>query len=104
MPGNIISAECVCGYETVLMPGSPEASPKTLVMVYLTDRRELDIEDSKIARRKQLQILEDPFVNFDEEDFDEWLESIKPMRECGPYLCPSCREQTLKLISSGNWD
>lgn len=94
MPGNIIYAECPCGYSEELSPGASiddfTGEHKLFVMAYNSPKRELITIDCTEAESSELVIIEDPFA--------QWGFSDEQ------YLCPACKNTSLTLQRCGLWD
>ncbi|SRR6266700_400968 len=100
VPGNILIAQCDCGFERELSPG---ATVEVLqVIAYTADGRDLITIESEQAKREALTVIKDP--RLEEEWLGEtWLgpPSYGPW---GPYRCPSCGQLRLRLRFGGWWD
>lgn len=94
MPGNIIYAECPCGYLVTLWPGASMGffdEDRTLnVIAYDDTSKALITIDVKLAQQRNLEIVEDPFV------IDGFSESL--------YRCPVCGNKTITFGRGGVWD
>lgn len=114
MPGKIISANCPCGYETVLHPGSSEMTHKLYGMAYSEQDYEVGTYKEKTIRKKQLIRISDPFLD----DIDE-TETVAQMTQRKFYQslfdwarqkdletikCPRCKKIRLQLTEVGSWD
>jgi hypothetical protein len=96
MPGHILRAQCRCGFERELAPGGNERSLAADVIAYNADESDLVTEDETAVKLMGLRTIRDPFLSNHEP-----AHSLGPQ---GPYLCPGCKETSLMLHFSGNWD
>jgi hypothetical protein len=92
VPGHILVARCDCGFERELSPGA--TIEQVQVIAYTADGRDLITIESEQAKNESLTVIEDPCLKEESPSFGPW----------GPYRCPSCGQQTLRMEFSGNWD
>lgn len=98
MPGNILHAECACGFSQLLMPGADISGLQ--VMAYTADMSDIETVDLAIAERAGRKIIEDPVLAFNAAN----IGASSYDRTFGPYLCPQCREVGLVIRRDGSWD
>jgi hypothetical protein len=119
MPGNIIIANCDCGYETLLYPGYNDFIHQRAVIAYSKDKTDIDTFDEKTIENNNLEIVKDPFLYSDDDnDFideldadnisEDQMERLKAIilnkDEKKGIWCPKCNNYTLRLNIRGNWD
>jgi hypothetical protein len=100
MPGHLIDAFCDCGFECELSPGS--TIEQLYEIAYTADGRDLITIESEKAKNESLTVIEDPRLE------EEWLDGTwrgPPSNgPWGPYRCPSCGQQILRMEFRGYWD
>jgi hypothetical protein len=97
MPGYILHAKCVCGFERELWPGATISELR--VMAYTADGLDLVTVESQEAASDKLTVIEDPCIKASEEN--PLNRSWGPW---GPYRCPACRKKSLQIWQCGYWD
>ena len=93
MPGNIVCAECACGYSETLEPGAIMASVgeyKSFVIAYDDKSSTLITIDVALAEERNLDTVSDPFITVGSSD--------------SYYRCPACGNNKLRLHQCGKWD
>jgi hypothetical protein len=110
MPGNILHAECCCGFQRKLSPGSAIAGNRCVgySIAYNADESDLLTEDDAIIKSWGLRTVRDPFI-FEcrpEDSLEKFMYENFEKKEVvqGPYLCPRCKAVRLTLRFGGNWD
>jgi hypothetical protein len=91
VPGHILVTQCDCGFECGLSPGA--TVEQLYVIAYTADGRDLITIESEQAKNESLTVIDDPCLKEAGRD-GPW----------GPYRCPSCGQQTLRMEFSGFWD
>lgn len=101
MPGHIIHAECVCGFECELHPGATYDTGR--VIAYTADGTDLGTVDQDTAARERLVVLPDPYLlDLDGDDLERFF-SVKDETH-GPFRCPRCGNDSLLISFAGHWD
>lgn len=95
MPGHILTARCACGFDCMLYPGA--TMTELHVVAYSADGCDLITIDSKEAKQRSLQVLEDPSL-------DPEGETGIGAGPWGPYRCPACGQNKLQMGQCGFWD
>jgi hypothetical protein len=113
MPGDLVSAECPCGFERVLALGTNFFDGRwvDLLIAYDADESDLKAERADIVELQKLRTIPDPFASdkiqgpLDVAAIVRYMSEPHPLEEPqGPYLCPQCKAVSLKLHAAGNWD
>ena len=92
VPGHILVARCDCGFERELAPGATEV--RSQVIAYTADGRDLITIECEQANNEALTVIENPRLEEESPSFGPW----------GPYRCPSCGQQSLRMEFGGWWD
>ncbi len=108
MPGHKVRAECGCGFQRSLRPGSAwigDGPPVGYSMAYNTDGTDLLTERNDVIQLQQCRTIADPFLLKDHGTFEDFLEERRKLNKPqGPYLCPQCTEVSLNLHLEGLWN
>jgi hypothetical protein len=100
MPGHILVARCNCGFERELCPGA--TVERLRVIAYTADGCDLITIESEQAKNESLTVIKDP--RLEEEWLGETWRGPPSYGPWGPYRCPSCGQQSLRLEFRGWWD
>lgn len=102
MPGHILHAGCVCGFERELCPGATYNGGR--VIAYTANGRDLRTVDWDIAAKEQLVVLRDPcLLDPDDPDYFDRLFAVQ-LESHGPFRCPRCGKDSLLMRFAGFWD
>jgi hypothetical protein len=109
MPGHILHAECACGFQRELSPGSAIAADRIVgyTIAYSADGSDLRSEDNVIVNSQELRTVPDPFLSDYQvgDSLEKFSEEFEKKRVAqGPYLCPHCKAVSLMLHFAGLWD
>src|SRR4029077_16529256 len=99
MPGHILTAKCACGFEQGVSPGATLSEPGVIqshVIAYAANGRGLVTIESDDAARANLTVIKDPALAA------EWFDARNA--SWGPYRCPKCVNESMRLWFGGNWD
>lgn len=108
MPGHGVRAECHCGFERELRPGSICSRNLEFVgysIAYNEEGSDLLTERDTVIAERQLKSIPDPFImTHDPTPESYFRESERISKPQGPYLCPSCKQVSLMLKLETLWD
>lgn len=103
MPGHMLNASCLCGYETGLSPGASMMTNSSTVIAYTADLSDLITIDEDLASKAKLKTIADPALDADPMERTPIM-GDEFEKGWGPYLCPECKRKTLRIFFCGNWD
>jgi hypothetical protein len=101
MPGFMLIAQCPCGFDSEVWPGSSLIG-KESVIAYDPERPGLLTVDSEEAETGGLITIPDPFLSLSNRSMAD--PEVQRLGQEAKFDCPTCQEPSMYFRHVGFWD